>query len=151
MWSFMHVHIHFPTIHCAFELHACILSFCAHGHWFFLYKHTPFAKSPVQVDSVFFYLWWDLNFEPCTSPWLSNFLCFLHLLHLSRQWNICCCSFWKTICLHQHNPTIICTKCFPGICGVSKVVEQAKIRLLLVAASWPGPRKQKDQEEVSST
>ncbi len=31
------------------------------------------------------------------------------------------------------------------------MVEQAKIRLLLVAASWPGPRKQKDQEKVSST
>jgi hypothetical protein len=47
--------------------------------------------------------------------------------------------FEKTICLHQHKPIIICTKCFPGICGVSKVVEQAKIRLLLVAASGHGP------------
>lgn len=114
------------------------------------YKHThPLQNPHCKVDSVFFFPWWDLNFEPWTSPWLGNFLCFLHLLPLSRQWNICCCSFWKTICLHQHKPLIICGKCFPGICGVSKVVEQAKIRLLLVATSWA--LKQKDQEKVSST
>ncbi len=113
--------------------------------------HT-LCKIPIAKLTVcFFSPWWDLNFEPWTSPWLGNFLCFLHLLPLSRQWNIWCCSFWKTICLHQHKPLIICGKCFPGICGVSKVVEQAKIRLLLVAPSWPGPRKQKDQEKVSST
>jgi hypothetical protein len=152
MWNFMHVHIHFPTIHCTFDLHACILSFCAHGHWCFRTSTHTLCKTPIAKLTVcFFSLWWDLNFEPWTSPWLGNFLHFLHLLPLSRQWNICCCSFWKTTCLHQHKPLIICAKCFPGICGVSKVVEQAKIRLLLVAASWPGPRKQKDQEKVSST